>query len=228
MIHQKNNIKTKENQNNISTLIQGEKTDQVDSQDILHIVLNAINSTVGGLIITDLNGIIKYANPSFCKMFDYTFEEILDTNAALLFSTKEIRDFSDVLKIVDISKDTTEEFIVQTSNNSSLIVQVAASNVFSNAGQLVGRMASFVDITKRKELEIDREKMIEELQDALEKIKTLKGIIPICASCKKIRDDKGYWKQIETYIKEHSEADFSHGLCPDCVKKLYPDYKRKK
>ena len=63
-----------------------------------------------------------------------------------------------------------------------------------------------------------------ELQKAFEEIKQLKGILPICASCKKIRDDEGYWHQIELYIRDHSEADFSHGICPDCMKKLYPDF----
>ena len=62
-----------------------------------------------------------------------------------------------------------------------------------------------------------------ELQEALAKIRTLTGFLPICASCKKIRDDKGYWTQIETYIRDHSEAEFSHGICPECAKKLYPD-----
>ena len=63
-----------------------------------------------------------------------------------------------------------------------------------------------------------------ELRDTLSKVKTLSGMMPICASCKKIRDDKGYWNQIEGYIRDHSEAEFSHGLCPDCAKKLYPDF----
>ncbi len=61
-----------------------------------------------------------------------------------------------------------------------------------------------------------------ELQEALAKIKTLSGLLPICASCKKIRDDKGYWNRIETYISDHSEAEFSHSICPECTKKLYP------
>jgi len=63
-----------------------------------------------------------------------------------------------------------------------------------------------------------------ELQQTLQHVKRLQGILPICANCKKIRDDKGYWNKIESYISEHSEADFSHGICPECVKKLYPDY----
>ena len=58
---------------------------------------------------------------------------------------------------------------------------------------------------------------------ALEEIKKLKGILPICSSCKKIRDDKGYWQQIEAYIGQHSGAEFTHGICPDCARKLYPD-----
>ena len=62
------------------------------------------------------------------------------------------------------------------------------------------------------------------LEDALGSVKTLTGLLPICASCKKIRDDQGYWNQIEVYVRDHSEADFSHGLCPDCERRLYPDF----
>jgi nitrate/nitrite-specific signal transduction histidine kinase len=79
------------------------------------------------------------------------------------------------------------------------------------------------EITERKRVEAEREKLIRELQEALAKVKTLSGFIPICASCKKIRDDKGYWEQVEVYIRNHSEAEFSHGICPECFKKLYPD-----
>lgn len=64
----------------------------------------------------------------------------------------------------------------------------------------------------------------EELQAALANVKTLRGLLPICASCKKIRDDEGYWQQVEVYIRDHSEADFTHGLCPDCLLKIYPDF----
>jgi DNA-binding NarL/FixJ family response regulator len=80
---------------------------------------------------------------------------------------------------------------------------------------------------ERKEAEIERMGLIRELQDALTKIRTLQGLLPICASCKRIRDDKGYWNQIELYISEHSDAVFTHGICPDCVEKLYPDFARK-
>jgi len=76
---------------------------------------------------------------------------------------------------------------------------------------------------KQKQMEEERERLIIDLQDALAKVKTLKGMLPICSVCKKIRDDKGYWNQIEAYIRAHSGAEFSHGICPDCAKKLYGD-----
>mgnify|MGYP001244480900 CR=1 FL=1 len=65
---------------------------------------------------------------------------------------------------------------------------------------------------------------IEELRHALDQIKTLRGIVPICASCKKIRDDKGYWSQVEVYVRDHTEAQFSHGICPECMTQLYPEF----
>jgi len=77
------------------------------------------------------------------------------------------------------------------------------------------------DITENKKKEAQRETLISNLEDAIKHIKQLSGLLPICSSCKKIRDDKGYWKQIENYIEDHSEALFSHSICPDCSNELY-------
>jgi hypothetical protein len=77
------------------------------------------------------------------------------------------------------------------------------------------------DIAMRQRAEEEREKLIKDLQEALAKVKTLSGFLPICSSCKKIRDDKGYWNQIESYIRDHSEAEFSHSICPKCSVELY-------
>ena len=71
--------------------------------------------------------------------------------------------------------------------------------------------------------ERERNRLIAELREALSKIKKLSGLLPICSHCKKIRDDKGYWNQIESYIHDHSDAEFSHSICPECAKKYYPD-----
>jgi K+-sensing histidine kinase KdpD len=80
------------------------------------------------------------------------------------------------------------------------------------------------NLEKRVKAEKQREKVIKELQSALSHVKTLKGLLPICSHCKKIRDDKGYWYQIEKYISEHSEAEFSHSICRECAEKYYPDF----
>jgi DNA repair exonuclease SbcCD ATPase subunit len=79
------------------------------------------------------------------------------------------------------------------------------------------------EIEIRKEAEANKEMLILDLQKTLKEVKALRGLLPICSSCKKVRDDKGYWNQIESYIQERSDAEFSHSICPECAKKLYPD-----
>lgn len=78
-----------------------------------------------------------------------------------------------------------------------------------------------INITEKKKVEQERDLVVKELKQALEEIKTLRGILPICANCKKIRDDKGYWNQLESYIQTHTDASFSHSICPECSDKLY-------
>ncbi len=100
-----------------------------------------------------------------------------------------------------------------------------------NWGRIVARSAdgrplralgAQLDITRRKTAEMEKVELCGKLEKALAEIRTLRGIIPICASCKKIRDSNGAWNQLEQYIREHSEAEFSHGICPDCAARLYP------
>lgn len=83
------------------------------------------------------------------------------------------------------------------------------------------------EITMRKQAEETLEAERRQLQSALNEVKTLRGIIPICANCKQIRDDKGYWNEVERYVSDHTDAKFSHGICPNCMKKLYPSYPKK-
>ncbi len=99
---------------------------------------------------------------------------------------------------------------------------VTCSPSFDEDGKLEGTVHVARDISQQKLAEQEKEKLIADMQSALSKVKQLSGFLPICASCKKIRDDQGYWNQIESYIRDHSEAEFSHGICPECAKKLYP------
>lgn len=89
-------------------------------------------------------------------------------------------------------------------------------------GQVTGTM-----LARAIRYAIERKKLLAQLEHSAREIKKLRGILPICASCKKIRDDKGYWTQVEVYISDHSGTEFSHGICPECAEKMYPKYYKK-
>ncbi|MBU1274415.1 MAG: PAS domain S-box protein [Proteobacteria bacterium] len=97
------------------------------------------------------------------------------------------------------------------------------TRIDDSQGQALGVVISGLDITVRIKYAQEREKLIESLQEALAQVKTLSGLLPICSNCKKIRDDSGYWRKIEEYLQKHSQAEFSHGLCPQCAHQLYPN-----
>src|SRR5262249_5260827 len=79
-----------------------------------------------------------------------------------------------------------------------------------------------LDLTERSRAEADRERLIQDLQQALDRVKVLSGLIPICTHCKAVRDDKGYWQQVDAFMREHSDAKLSHAICPECAQKLMP------
>ena len=107
--------------------------------------------------------------------------------------------------------------IVQVAIGLGVIWLIGAGGLWIGMGYIRNR------IREREDAEQERNKYIEELREALKKVKQLGGMLPICSHCKKIRDDQGYWNQIETYIHDHSEVEFSHSICQECAKKYYPD-----
>ncbi len=120
-----------------------------------------------------------------------------------------------------------EEYVIDEQGQKHWLV-TSKLPLRDEKGQTNGLVGIGRDITERKKAEVERERLITELQDALADVKLLSGLVPICANCKKIRDDQGYWTQIESYIQDRSDAKFSHSICPDCAAKLYPDYMKKK
>lgn len=108
---------------------------------------------------------------------------------------------------------------------STICATVASFFILRRHIKLIGSLQA--KTIENEHLQNELKKKLEDLTVALSKVKTLSGFLPICASCKKIRDDKGYWNQIEIYIKDHSEADFSHGICPQCATRMYPEYIQK-
>lgn len=115
------------------------------------------------------------------------------------------------------------EFRLIRADGSICWLEHVCQPVYSPEGEYLGRRASNRDITCRKKIEHEREHLVKELQEALEQVKQLSGMLPICSFCKRIRDDQGYWNMLEQYISAHSEAKFSHGICEDCARKQYPD-----
>lgn len=120
------------------------------------------------------------------------------------------------------------QFFAALWDGEKVIGHISADNLLRNEPlqrhhcELLRLFGSAVGyLCTRKRVEVEREKLIAELQEALANIKTLRGLIPICANCKKIRDDQGFWTRIEVYLRRHSSADFSHSLCPECAHELY-------
>ena len=113
-----------------------------------------------------------------------------------------------------------ESFITEEEYGDNEIARRYYENsynpIVSKENSVAGLTLLLTDITERKALERDRELLIQELRESLREVKTLSGLLPICASCKKIRDDEGYWSRIEDYLRQHAGANFTHGFCPEC------------
>ena len=115
-------------------------------------------------------------------------------------------------------------FDIQRPDGTRRTILGSAVPVIDDHGRIEGAVVVNQDITEAKRLEREREELIESLEEARKNIKVLRGLIPICASCKRIRDDRGSWEQMEKYIRDHSEAEFSHGICPECIRRDYPEF----
>lgn len=171
---------------------------------------------------------IIYTNAAATTFFDTPEEKLLSTNILDQFTGKQ-RDYI-TKRLNNLKEDPVEigEEISLKLHNRYILFKLLPVN----DGQQQSIIVLIRDISRRKHAEqelkkiaaSEREQLISQLQEALEKVKLLSGIIPICSSCKQIRDDKGYWHQVETYIKTHSEAEFSHSICPDCATRLYPEF----
>jgi PAS domain S-box-containing protein len=121
-----------------------------------------------------------------------------------------------------------KEELITTVKGISKWFSVTKAPLYDATGSIIGTFGLSRDITVHKELENEREALIIQLREALAHVQTLKGLIPICSHCKKMRDDKGYWHEVEVYVRDHSSAEFSHGLCEECLVKLYPEFYPKK
>ena len=188
---------------------------------------NVFNNVIPICITTDEYDIIN-TNESYDKIFgigkkpDYSVK-CYDSRPGPKCRTESCP----VVQVFNKGKELyTCESVKKNDDGTERHFIVSATPYRDPEGNKIGIIETFQEITPRKILEKEKEKLIRNLREALEQVKVLSGFLPICASCKKIRDDKGYWTQIETYIRNHSEAEFSHGICPDCAEKLYGKYNK--
>lgn len=174
--------------------------------------------------ITDPQGKIIYANDRFCAISKYPREELLGQDHRIINSGHHPKEFfRGMWATITQGRIWHGEVKNKAKDGSFYWVDASITPFLDAAGNPRQYVAIRTDITERKHYEAEREKLIAELQRALADLKTLSGMLPICAGCKKIRDDQGYWNQIETYISKHSGASFSHGLCPQCALKVYEE-----
>jgi DNA-binding response OmpR family regulator len=118
--------------------------------------------------------------------------------------------------------------IVSTKDEAADVIEglSAGANDYLTKPYDPGELRARIQVGRQLiEARIALNEKVEELELALKEVRTLKGIVPICASCKNVRDDQGYWNRVETYLNEHTEAEFSHAVCPDCMKRLYPQFR---
>lgn len=173
------------------------------------------------IVWTLLDARIVDVNEAACRMFGYTREELLQMSIFEYNLHIDAEKWTDHISELKLRGSVTFETEHRAKDGRVFPVEVTSNYVEFSAE---ARTFAFVrDVTENKRAKDERERLISDLQKTLSEIKTLSGLLPICASCKRIRDDKGYWKQIESFIREHSEAEFSHGICPECAKKLYPE-----
>jgi PAS domain S-box-containing protein len=186
-------------------------------------------SSSSAMAIIEKDTTISMVNKEYCKMGLYEEKDVIGTSWTKQIPPEDLERLKEYnRKRLTDPKSAPDHYEFSFYRKDGTIRNSLMSVAIIPANQKI--ICSFTDITERKQMENalreaaeEREKLIKELQYALDNVKTLQGLIPICASCKKIRDDKGFWNQVEGYISQHTDAKFTHGICPDCAKKLYGD-----
>jgi len=175
-----------------------------------------------GLMLTAPDGSIFDANPAACRILGRTREEILLEGRHGVMDTSDPR----LARLVaERARTGIAHGELGARRKDGSVFPVEISSVVFSAPEGGTRTCIIIrDITQRKAAEAERERLIHELKEALSRVKTLTGLLPMCAACRKIRDKEGAWHHLEAYIRNHTEADFSHGICQDCRERLYPEY----
>jgi PAS domain S-box-containing protein len=184
-----------------------------------------VESSDDAIIGASMEGLIATWNAAAERLYGYPSAAAIGRSFGMLFPTERNDKIMPMLERVRQGERVNHFETTQRTKEGALVdVSLTISPVQTTDMQIVGISITARDVSARKREEDERERLIKELQAALAEVKTLTGLLPICAQCKNIRDDKGSWNAIETYIRDRSDADFSHSICPDCAHQLYPEF----
>ncbi|MFH2061196.1 MAG: PocR ligand-binding domain-containing protein [Pseudomonadota bacterium] len=180
-----------------------------------------INSLPGIMYVFDQFGHFKHWNQNLEKITGYSKEQILKMNPIdFIASDDKVNVKKAIDQVLEQGHSTIEAEFSTISGQIIPFLLTGFKYILQDMNYVIG---VGLDISMRVKAETEKANLIKKLQETISEVKQLSGLLPICASCKKIRDDKGYWTLIESYIQNHSEAEFSHGMCPDCSEKFYGD-----
>jgi PAS domain S-box-containing protein len=202
-----------------------ERAARRDSETARAHLASIVESCDDAIISKALDGTILSWNRGAERMYGYRAQVIIGRSISVLIPAGRQHEMEEIRELVEQGECMDRlETVRLRQNGESMDVSVTISPIKDADGKICGASIVSRDITERKRQENERVKLIQDLQAALARVHTLGGLLPICASCKKIRNDHGYWEQVEIYIKNRSNAEFTHGICPDCITRLYPEY----
>jgi len=192
------------------------------NNEIYDQVINNINEVL--FIISPDWKTVYFVSPSYEEVWGKTCESLLEhpfswTDSLHPDDQKKVFQYIEEKSRGDLGDIRFPDYRVVKPDGSIRWIQARGVPILNENGEIYRIAGIAVDISERKEMEEERDNLIKSLQEALNEIKTLKGIIPICSYCKSIRDNEGAWDKIEAYLAKHSDAAFSHGICPKCLAK---------
>ena len=191
-------------------------------------LMTTLRSIGDAVIATDAKGAIIFMNPGAEALTGWPQAEAIGLELSQVFNVVNQETLvalgNQAISVIESGQtlELDNHTLLLAKNQRTIPIADSLAPIKDQQGNITGAVLVFQDISERKQAEIEREQLIAELKEALATIQVLSGIIPICASCKKIRTDQGDWQPVELYIRDHSQAEFSHGICPDCAAKLYP------
>lgn len=191
---------------------------------------NLVSSVADGVIATGADGTVTHLNREAERICKWPAAD------ARLKAIDEIMELQDeqgiplfknlMLEVMaaEVRREWAGDFWLVTRTGARVPVEYTASVLRNPAGKPGGLVLVIRDVSERRQREAEREKLIRDLRESRQNIKTLVELLPICASCKKVRTDDGYWHQVEAYLAQHTNLTFSHGICPECLRARYPEF----